>query len=304
MQIIQSVPRRRILPPGLESILPPQLNDALRRLAGAGMPEELRLHADRTATATISGQNRSTGVILHRADMKELLLRACSGSLYAYRDTINRGYLAMADGVRVGVCGSAAVENGRVIGVSDITGLMFRIPHTVRVDPAPILEVLRAEQLLRGVLIFAPPGVGKTTLLRAVTREAAKCWRTVAVDTRCELAQGLDGEDLNLDILSGYPRDVGLEIAVRCMAAQIAVCDEIGGMRDAQAILSAANHGVPLVATAHAASPEELLRRRDIRLLHRAGVFGAYIGLRRTSAASGGFLFQTVRREEIRVDDA
>ena len=159
-----------------------------------------------------------------------------------------------------------------------------------RLSPAEIPEELRL------------PGVGKTTLLRAVTREAARDWRTVAVDTRGELAPSLDGSELRLDILSGYPRDVGLEIAVRCMAAQVAVCDEIGGAKDARAVLSAANHGVPLVATAHADTVAGLLRRADIRALHRAGVFGAYVGIERAKEA--GFSYRITLQEEVRLDNA
>lgn len=299
MQIIQTNLRRSVLPPAVEAVLPPALGDALRKLP-IEAPEELRLHADRTATVTAAGRDLPTGVVLDRAGIKEVLLRACGGSLYAYRDTILQGYLVMPGGIRVGVCGSAAVENGRVIGVSEVTGLMFRLPHTVRVDASPILELLRSGSLLHGVLIYSPPGVGKTTLLRAVTRAAAKEWRTVAVDTRGELAPSLGGTELKLDILSGYPRAIGLEIAVRSMAAQIAVCDEIGGMRDAQAILSAANRGVPLIATAHAASAEDLLRRQDMRLLHRAGVFCAYVGI--TRAAGCGFSYRITRHEEVRLD--
>lgn len=300
MQIIQTNIRQPALPPAVTAILPPVLTDALRRLR-VEAPEELRLHADRVATVTYAGKNLSTGIVLDRSQMKELLLRACGGSLYAYRDTLTQGYLAMPDGVRVGVCGSAAVEDGRIIGVSDVTGLMFRLPHTVRVDPAPVLELLREGGLLHGVLIYAPPGVGKTTLLRAVTREAAKSYRTIAVDTRGELAPALAGTELQLDILAGYPRDVGLEIAVRCMAAQVAVCDEIGGMRDARAILSGANRGVPLIASAHADSVPALLRRGDIRALHRAGVFGAYVGIAR---AVGGFSYRITRWEEVGLDGA
>lgn len=302
MRIIRSETHREVLSPSVTAILPPILTAAIGRLTLAEPPEELRLHAGRIATVTCAGRDIPTGVTLNREDLRDLLLRVCGGSLYAYRDTISQGYIAMRDGVRVGVVGSAAVENGQVIGVSEVTGLMFRLPHAVRVNAAPVIELLRQNRFLDGILIYAPPGVGKTTLLREVTREAAREWRTVAVDTRGELASGLDGTDLLLDILSGYPRDVGLEIAVRCMAAQVAVCDEIGGAKDARAILSAANHGVPLIATAHADTVAGLLRRADIRTLHRAGVFGAYVGIGR--ARETGFSYRITKREEVRLDNA
>lgn len=299
MQIIHSTASRTFLPAAVSEVLPLPLRDAIGHLR-AGVPEELRLHAGRVATVTLNGKNHPLGIVPDEKTLQEILLRMCGGSLYAYRHTINQGYLTLPDGVRVGVCGKAAVEDGQVIGVSAVSGLMIRLPHAVRVCAKPILDLLRGMKFLRGILIYAPPGVGKTTLLRAVIREAAgreTDLRTVAVDTREELACALDGEDLRLDILSGYPRDVGLEIAVRCMGAQLAVCDEIGGERDAEAILRAANCGVPLIATAHADSPDALLRRSDIRALHRSAVFGAYVGITRDPAE--GFRYSVTRYEEM-----
>jgi stage III sporulation protein AA len=97
--------------------------------------------------------------------------------------------------------------------------------------------------------------------------------------------------------MSGYPRDIGIEIAVRTLGAEVIICDEIGSMADARATLGAANCGVPLIASAHASSVEELLERPAIVLLHRARVFGSYIGLSRRTA--GGFDYSVTSRQEL-----
>jgi stage III sporulation protein AA len=134
------------------------------------------------------------------------------------------------------------------------------------------------------VLVFAPPAVGKTTLLRAVTARMAggvDPWRVAVVDTRGELGYALHGTGLLVDVLSGYPRGVGISIAARTLAAQLVVCDEIGSMEEAREITEAHMGGVPLLASAPSAGVEELLSRPAIRALHAARCFGAYVRLSR-----------------------
>ena len=271
-----------LLPEILWRTLPIYLCDAVQR---CGLPvEELRLYANRFAVVRSGGQTHPIGVILEDHQLRDILQMMCGGSLYAYTDTIRQGYLSLEGGIRVGICGHAAIEGGQVIGVSTVTGMVIRIPHAAQVDATPIIEKLRASDGGGGMLIFAPPGVGKTTLLRAIARQAAKDphgRHTVVVDTREELKYGLEGIDLRLHILSGYPRDLGIEIAVRSLGAELILCDEIGSPEDARAILSVANCGVPLIATAHAATPEELLSRPPIRALHDAAIFASYVSLTR-----------------------
>ena len=285
------------LPAELTRAFPDRLTAAILS-CGADRAEEVRLHADRVCTVTCGGRDYRTGVVLSAAELSDVLERFCDGSLYAYRDRICAGYLSLRGGLRVGVCGTAATEGGKIIGVGSVSGLVIRVPHSHPVRTEPILRVLRESGGMGGVLVYAPPGVGKTTFLRSAAREASSPawgWRTVVVDTREELADTLEGRDLLLDVLVGYPHEAGIDVAVRNLGAGLILCDEIGTASEAQAILSAANRGVPLLATAHARTLPELLRRPAIARLHRARVFSAYAGLSRDG--TGGFRYDICPRE-------
>ena len=283
MQSIHSVRRAPLLPAILWKTLPPYLSDAVQS-SNATSVEELRLYRNRRVWVRTPERSFPLDVILDGEDLRAILLSLCHGSLYAHVDTIREGYLSPGEGIRVGVAGNAAVEDGRIVGVGDLDGLVIRIPHAVRVDAKDLLRTLFESGQVGSLLIFSPPGVGKTTLLRSIAAGAAAApyeKQTVVVDTRRELQEGLDGASLTLQTLSGYPRRIGIEIAVRSLGAELIVCDEIGGDADANAILSAASCGVPLAASAHAGSLGELLCRPAMLTLHRAQVFSAYVLLSR-----------------------
>ncbi len=284
MQSTRTRPTGLRLPPILTELFSPMLLDALAR-SGAPYAEEICLHHGRRCTVRAAGRVWDTGLALDARDLSELLKRMCGGSLYTYEATINEGYITLIGGIRVGICGRAAVQRGEVIGVSEITGLTLRIPNDRHVRTDRILELLSSDA--RGILLYAPPGVGKTTLLRSIASEAASPAhgiRTVIVDTREEFGTLASNEALMLDILSAYPRGRGIEIAVRSLGARLVLCDEIGNPRDAAAILESANCGVPVIASAHASSVSDLLARPSLARLHRAHVFGHYVGLERRGA--------------------
>lgn len=286
------VDRRELLPPSLASVLPPSLLEEIDRAVPGGMvPEELRLRRERCASVTVSGENLRLNTVLGGEEMEALLLQLCAGSLYAHSETLSEGYLVLPQGVRVGVCGHAAVVGGRITGISHISSFVIRLPHKTPPVGGEICALFESLSYTRGILIYAPPGVGKTTLLRGVAASlagGAHPRRVAVVDTRGELGAFTRGTELLLDVLMGYPRGRGIGIATRTLAAEVIVCDEIGDLAEAQEIVAAHTGGVPLIATAHAAGIRELLSRPGMRLLHEARVFGAYVGL---SRAAGRFLY-------------
>lgn len=303
LQIIEVKKKRGIadeIPSLVLSALPYRLVEEIRGRWTGERIEEIRLRRGRRSSLTFSGRNLMLDTVLDGAEIDGVLTGMCSGSLYAYSDTINRGYISLPGGVRVGVCGRAGCEGERMLGVNEISSLAVRIPHKAARVGEPVCRLLREFGGNRGVLIFSPPGVGKTTLLRGVISLLAsgdRPLRTAVVDTRGELTFSIGGSDLCIDVLSGYPRGLGIEIATRTLSAQVIVCDEIGDYVEAMALVSSHNCGVPLIASAHAGSVEELLRRTGIMLLHEADIFGAYVGIKRDR--SGDFIYDVHYRDSL-----
>lgn len=288
MQHIVVTPRQ-LLPSVIESALPPRLCREIETCVPAGEQiEELRLRRFRCASITVSGRNIPLATVLSGVEMDELLLALCEGSLYAHSETVCEGYVALKGGIRVGVCGRAGVLGERVTGVSEISAVSVRIPHAAPPVGEEIARLLRRLQLTRGVLLYAPPAMGKTTVLRSVAARMAggdAPLRVAVVDTRGELSFSLGSPKLLIDLLSGYPRGLGISIAARTLSAQLIVCDEIGDLKEAKEIVEAHSCGVPLLASAHAADVEELLARPGLRLLHEARCFGAYVRVIRRAGA-------------------
>ncbi len=261
--------------------------------------EEIRIRRGRQAYIVISGENILLELIARDNEMQGILSELSHGSLYAYRDTIVNGYIVLGDGIRVGVIGRAGTERGEVAGIYDISEFSFRLPNRIRIKCREIKELISKDGETHSVLIYSPPGIGKTTLLRNLIRELSSGYRAKRVgviDTRGELAFGLEEERLLVSILSLYPRKLGIEIAVRTMNSQIIACDEIGDERDASAIIDAQGAGVPLIATAHGNSLRDILSHTGIRSLCKARIFDYYIGIKRGDDLN--FIYTVNSREE------
>ena len=306
MRIIDARTKRTLadeVPSRIISALPYRLLDEINRVWRGERIEEIRLRRERRASLTLPSGNLVLETVLEGGEMDRTLTGLCSGSLYAYSDTINRGYISLPGGVRVGVCGRAACEGERMLGVHEITSLVIRVPHSPKMVGQPICDLLHRFDRSRGVLIFSPPGVGKTTLLRGVISllsSGEHPLRTAVVDTRGELTMSSGGDLLCVDVLSGYPRALGIEIATRTLSAEVIVCDEIGDYSEAMALVSSHNCGVPLIASAHAGEINELLRRTGIMLLHEANIFGAYVGIERSAGMD--FNYHVHLRDELTIN--
>ncbi len=283
------------LSPRVRELLPARLLAELEGLVLQRNVSELHLRANRRAVLSMGTDNLLLSAVLSAGEIADIASALAGGSFYAHMDELREGFLHFGD-VRVGVSGKVATENGSIVGFSEIESLCFRFARRVKLDMGFLRPLLASFSEPRGILAFSPPGGGKTTFLRECARTLSSGevpLRVVVVDTRCELGYSLESPTLNIDILSGYPKEKGIEIALRSLGAQAVVCDEIGSEEEARAILSLRDGGVPLVASAHAATIGGLLARPSIAKFHISGLFGAYIRVQKDAVP------RVYRREEI-----
>ncbi len=244
---------------------------------------EIRLRAGHFVALTLDGRNLLLSSVLHPTELSTIFSNLCDNSVYAHAESLRQGYFS-AYGCRVGVAGRAVWQDGCVVAMADLHSLCIRMPHRVAGAGAVAVRVFREMECRRGILVYSPPGIGKTTLLRdlAYTLSTGTDARRVAVvDTRGELYGADAPAACQIDVLLGYPQGMGIELATRTLSPEVIVCDEIGNEADAAAILSVVGCGVPLIASAHGATVEEVRARAPIRLLAQNGIFEAYIGITR-----------------------
>lgn len=271
-----------------------------------GALHEIRLRLGQYLAVTSFGRNLKCNIRCTREDIDQVIRRLCGNSLYSHADTIREGYIAYGDGIRAGVCGRAVTGGESISTVTDITSVSIRIPHRVRGAADMAYKLLSERGFSCGMLVYSRPGVGKTTLLRELAVRLASGdtpHRVAVVDTRCEIMAGIE-ESLMADVLSSYPRDKGIEIAMRTLSPEFIICDEISRRTDADAVLSAVGSGVRIIASSHAESFSDLMGHSFIRDLDSKNAFGIYLGLLGRDEMTGRYIYETVVPHKAEHDNA
>lgn len=181
--------------------------------------------------------------------------------------TMTQGFLTAPGGHRIGLCGDAAVSEGKLLSLRQIRSLNIRvardIPGIGRQDAAA----------LGSILCIGPPGSGKTTLLRDLARQISRTETVAVLDERGELFPAGFPLGKRMDVLTLCPKAAGIEMLLRSMGPSYIAMDEITGHEDASALLHTVGCGVQLLATAHAYSVQDLRKRLVYRPLIEQEIF-------------------------------
>jgi stage III sporulation protein AA len=254
---------------------PVMISDGRRMLAWDGMAWQKELPAGKKGA-------------LDEKNLRRLFEQLAGGSLYRLEEELQNGYLTLPGGHRLGFCGRAVLEKGKIKTMREIAFLNFRLARAVPGCLEPWLEQMVSGGRWLSTLLIAPPLGGKTTLLREMIRLASGGLRSKGlnipgynvgvVDERSELAgswRGIPQFDLGprTDVLDGCPKAQGMMLMIRSMAPQILAADEIGKKEDIEALNEAVSCGITVFATLHGRCRQEIEARPGLRALLDNPVF-------------------------------
>ncbi len=249
------------------ALLPARLRTLVADSPLGGETEELRLRAGQPLFLAGPWGERAAGGEVSPGDLEAVLDAATGHSLYTASETMRQGFFTAQGGLRIGVCGLVSAGREGVEAFRSFSSLSIRIPRQRRGVGTELAEEWLAEGL-PSLLLAGPPGEGKTTLLRDVVRQiSGRGVRVGLADERGEVAAVFRGRPQldvgpHTDILEGCPKALALPMLLRAMAPRVIAVDEVAVAEDVAAMALAANSGVSLLATVHAASLEELGRKR------------------------------------------
>lgn len=264
----------------------------------SGTAQEIRLRVNRplaivctdiTYYLTIQGGLISTPLLdatlcVKRSDIVDTFNNICNYSVYNHQNEIVNGFVTMNGGHRAGLSGTAVQGDGKIKNIRDISSINIRIAREY-IGCAKNLAQKIGDIRNGGVLLCGAPCSGKTTVLRDYARMLSyeNSMNVALIDERGELASTSSGVFQNdigfCDVYDGYKKSDAMLHAIRSMAPDIIVCDEIGSEDDVRSIEQAVNCGVIIIASVHASSINELRHKHNIMKLFELSAFSKAVFL-------------------------
>lgn len=298
----------------ISDILPNTIKNEIQRCDKLDKIQEIRVKVNKPLFLVCDNKELKLNYSSTLEDVKIILQRMSNYSIYAFEDEIKQGYITIQGGHRVGLCGSCVLDKNSIKTIKNIASINIRVAREVIGCGDRIIPYITKDNRILNTIIISPPKCGKTTILRDLSRlisygvpKLNLSGKNVSViDERSEIGacfRGMPQMDIGIrtDILDGCPKSEGIIMAIRSMAPQVVICDEIGTYKDMESIILALNSGVNLITTIHGFDIDDLYRRPVFKEVMENKVFDKAVVLsNRRGIATIEYIYDFTKGEKVR----
>ena len=221
---------------------------------------EIRLRQDKPITVNYLGKYvylgeygitelREKALCCDTSDIEDCVYRAGNYSVYSVEEQLKKGFITAKEGERLGLAGEYVFENGKPHTLRNFSSLCIRVPHEVVGCGEEIYQKCMSDRV-HNLLVMSSPGLGKTTILRDLSRLLAKNTKKniLICDERGEISSGEVGE--SCDVVKFSDKATAFEAGIRAMRPEIIITDELYP-KDSECLKNAVCAGVTVIASAH-----------------------------------------------------
>ena len=278
--------------------MPTEIREIMKRVPDSvrSRVQEIRLRTD--APITLSTPQSEYWVTRHgdvstvlndrlltvdKTAVEQCFEAMCDYSVHTHQAELSRGFITTHDGIRVGLSGTVVVKENRIASMRQLTGLCVRVSRQHDGCARRLVEQFCEKHRLPSVLLCGEPSSGKTSLLRDIARQLSlgvngRRYRVAVLDERGELSAGK--RLIHCDVLLSCPKGDGIEQAVRCLAPDVIVFDEVGTAEEAAMLHRNTHTGTAVITSAHCRDAADLAGRDALMPMIRSGVFDYLVFLK------------------------
>lgn len=303
---------------GLVTVFPMRIRPRMRKINWDGL-EEIRVRIGWPVELIYSNHNEWLGnydSMIDRQCLDEMFNYITGYSMYAMEEEIRQGYITLSGGHRIGITGHATYEAlrdgsaSKITNIVDIGGLNIRIAHERKGCAENIVPYIRKGDSIYNTLIFAAPGIGKTTYLRDIIRilshgdDLDEGKKVCVIDERSEIAACINGKPQNdlgkrTDVLDACPKEIGMKMVLRTMSPEIIAVDEIGKKEEFVLLEQMRCSGVKILGTMHAGDMEEMLCNQMVQTGLKTGAIERFVELVRCPNGHRTFRIYNEKGEKV-----
>lgn len=261
-------------------VLPKKIIEIIEGKVDTKKIQEIRIKVNKPVIINITNEELVLDYIVSKEELKYIITKISSYSLYAFEEEMRQGYITFRGGHRIGLAGQYVMENGRVKILRNISSINIRICKEIIGSSNKIMPYISNFNKVYNTLIVSPPKCGKTTILRDIAKNISngfsrinlKGKKVAIIDERSEIAACYNGiPQMNVgirsDVLDNCLKTNGIIMAIRSLSPEVIICDEIGTMNEIEALSMAFNSGVNMILTVHGIDLDDVRRRKSLKEL-------------------------------------